>query len=231
MDFMSPKEHLKEIALENGAVAFGVCRVEELVERFHPEIRESARRLPFAISIGMVLQKAVLETIIDRPNEIYKAHYRGLNTQLEQITYKLVQEISRRGNGVMPIPVSKVLNRYPMIAHVNHREIALKAGLGWCGKNNLLINPAFGSRLRLATVLTDLKLEPDAISESDCGQCKACQKRCPAGAIGETVEQFDLEKCSEQVIRFSRKNNYGHLICGLCLNCCPGDHKSRKKNA
>jgi epoxyqueuosine reductase QueG len=229
MGDVQAKRDLYDIALSAGASAFGVCEVGDLVEKFHPEIRERAAALPYAISIGIELQKAVMETIIDRPNEIYKTHYRAVNVRLDDITLRLAQAISEIGGNAMPIPASKVLSRYPMIGHLNHREIAYKAGLGWRGKNNLLIHPVLGGRIRLASLLTDLGMEPDKILDTDCGKCKACGRKCPAGAIGETPESFDLAKCREQVTFFSKDNNFGHLICGLCLNLCPGEGNAKKE--
>jgi len=225
MGMVQDKKDLNEIALGLGASAFGVCEVGDLIDKIHPEIRPRAADLPYAISIGIELQKAVMETLTDRPNEIYKAHYRAVNDRLDDITFRLAQAISDKGGQAIPIPASKVIKRYPMIGHLNHREFAYKAGLGWRGKNNLLVHPVFGGRIRLATLLTDMQLEPDASLEVDCGECDACARRCPAGAIGESPEDFDLEKCRDRVIYFSRDGNFGHLICGLCLNCCPGiDH-------
>lgn len=229
--FVSKNERqieLENLALELGASAAGFCKPEELHQKFHPEIREIAAKLPYAISIAVALQEAVLDTLTNRPNELYKTHYRAANLQLDYISFRLAKKIYEQGHRAIPIPASKVMTRYPMIAHLNHREIAHKAGLGWRGKNNLLVNRDFGTRLRLTTILTDMELTPDRILEFDCGSCHSCVKKCPAGAIGDTTGQFDLEKCQEQVTRFSRQNNFGQLICGLCLNCCPPKKRRRK---
>lgn len=223
MDFGNVKEELRTLAADQGASVMGVCRVEDLAERFIPEIRTAAGRLPFAVSIGIALQRAVLETLDNRPNEIYKAHYRATNAQLDMITFLMAQKISRWGYDALPIPASRLLPSSPNQGHVNHREIAFKAGLGWWGKNNLLVSPVYGSRLRLATLLTDLELEIDPMLDGDCGRCNACRRRCPVEAIGETALEFRLDKCREQVLRFSRENGLGQAICGLCLNCCPKD--------
>jgi len=220
MDTQQYRRILVHIAEEHGASAFGICELGNLVDLFHPEIREQARKLPYAVSIGVEVPGAVLDTLTDGPNEIYKATYRAINTHLDDITFRIVQAISRLGQSAIPIPASKVVNRYPMIGHVNHREVAQKAGLGWRGRNNLLVHPVYGSRLRLSTVLTELELQPDPVVDMDCGECSACRKHCPVGAIGETPEDFSFERCRDRVIRFSRENNFGHLICGLCLNHC-----------
>ncbi|MDD4052089.1 MAG: hypothetical protein PHR28_09355 [candidate division Zixibacteria bacterium] len=234
MGFGNVKEELRQLAVDQGAAVMGVCRIEELAEKFVPEIKEAASKLPFAVSIGVALQRAVLETLDNRPNEIYKSHYRATNTQLDTITFLMAQRVSKWGYNALPIPASRLLPLHPDRGHLNHREIAFKAGLGWRGKNNLLVSPVYGSRLRLATLLTDLKLETDPVCDGDCGPCHACRKRCPVEAIGETAADFQLDKCREQVFRFSRENNLGQAICGLCLNCCPGDiarkHGLSRKN-
>ncbi|NMC44532.1 MAG: epoxyqueuosine reductase [candidate division Zixibacteria bacterium] len=217
------KEELQSLAIRRGASVMGVCRVGELAEAFVPEIKGAAERLPMAISVGIALQRAVLDTLDNRPNEIYKAHYRITNAQLDTIIYILAQRIADWGHDALPIPASRLLPQYPHRGHLNHREIAFKAGLGWRGKNNLLVSPLYGSRLRLATLLTDLELEPDPVHEGDCGPCRACRKHCPAEAIGERVDDFQLDKCRDKVLQFSRENNLGQAICGLCLNRCPGD--------
>lgn len=227
MEVAAIKEDLKGIASRLGVSAIGICYTDELTERFDLEIREIARKLPVAISVGMALQKAILDTIVERPNDIYKAHYRLTNIQLDNITYMLAGHISTLGYRALQIPASFLMRAHPEYGHLNHREIAHKAGLGWRGKNNLLVSPRFGSRLRLATLLTDLPLPPDEIVLDNCGNCRACRSRCPVGAIGDSPEQFDLEKCREQVTRFSRENNYGQMICGLCLRSCP-DKKGDK---
>lgn len=226
MDLAEVKNNLRDSALELGASAFGVCEVGDLVEKFHPEIRDKAKKLPLAISIGISLRKAVMDTLVERPNDIYKSHYRQANSVMDNITFQLAVKIGELGKRAIPIPASMIVTRYPLLAHVNHREIAWKAGLGWRGKNNLLINPKYGGRIRLTTILTDLELAPDAIVENDCGDCKACIKKCPAGAIGNSEKDFSLEKCQEQVVYFSKQNNFGQLICGLCLNRCPHAQKS-----
>lgn len=97
-----------------------------------------------------------------------------------------------------------------------HKTIALLAGLGWIGKNNLLISPEFGSAFCICTVLTDAPLKTILHNPAKprCGSCSICKNACSAKAIKENLwdigtprdEMVDVYKCD---------------CCLECLACCP----------
>jgi epoxyqueuosine reductase len=78
-----------------------------------------------------------------------------------------------------------VANRYYTdTGPILERELAQRAGLGWIGRNTLLINPGAGSTFFLAEILLDLELEPDHQIVSDhCGTCTRCITACPTQCI------------------------------------------------
>ena len=217
------KKKLREIAFNKGGKLFGVCRIDELRKNLHPEIKKTSEKLNTAISVGVPLSKTVMNSIKNRPNMLYKSHYQQVNHILNDISFLISSEIESCGGEVIPIPASQILDWKKLTAHLSHREIAYKAGLGWRGRNNLLAAEKYGSKVRLVTILTDLELPIDQPIDRDCGDCYNCLTVCPADAIGDTPEDFDLPSCYKKVEEFSRYKNYGHLICGLCLQCCDGD--------
>lgn len=223
MDNQIIKADFNALADSMGGKLFGVCRIDELRHGFHAEIREISKELNTAISIGIPLSGSVMATLIDHPNVLYKTHYRQVNHTLNDIAFQLSSKINNLGFNAVPIPASQMITWKPMRAHLSHREVAYRSGLGWRGRNNLLVNKKYGSRVRLVTVLTDLQLPVDSPTDEDCADCYTCLDVCPAGAISDDVEDFNLDACFKQVSKFARPERIGSYICGLCLQACYGE--------
>lgn len=173
-----------------------------------------------AIVFGLPLQNTVLETIVDRPTPLYFHNYRQANYQLDGLALEAAGMIQADGHRALAIGASQLIARHPMRGHVSHRVLGCAAGLGWWGRNNLLVNPDNGSQFRLVSVLTDASLEPDKPIERDCGRCVACVKVCPAGAIAGKREDFDLDKCYRKLCEFAKIPFVGQHICGVCVKAC-----------
>lgn len=108
---------------------------------------------------------------------------------------------------------------------------AKKSGLGFIGKNSLLINPEFGSFIFLCEIIIDIEIEPDHEIKNLCGSCKKCIEHCPTGAI-ISEGLIDVRKClsyltiekkeflTEEERRLVEKNNkiFG---CEICQEVCP----------
>jgi epoxyqueuosine reductase QueG len=218
---------LKEIAFANGMMLFGVANVSSIREEFLLP-KEVAANLPFGISIGYVLSKAVLDTIVDAPNQLYFFHYQRVNVLLDETALKLTAYIQSLGYYALPIPASQIIDWERQRAQLSHKKVALLAGLGWLGRNNLVVSPLYGSQVRLATVLTNLPLLEDKPIEGGCGACNKCISACPAKAIKERVQEFDALKCFEQLKEFKKKYNLGQYICGLCVKVCCAGSKNQK---
>jgi epoxyqueuosine reductase QueG len=85
----------------------------------------------------------------------------------------------------MPVAASQLVDWKSQRGHLSHKHVARAAGLGWIGRNNLLVSERFGARIRLVTVLTELQLVVNSPTARDCGSCRDCLTVCPVGAIKE----------------------------------------------
>ncbi|MBN1918303.1 MAG: epoxyqueuosine reductase [Verrucomicrobia bacterium] len=213
---------LRAIARTRGATSFGVASVEAMLEAGLRCPTPEFERFPSAISVGFRLSDAVIETLIDRPTKLYAYHYRVVNAQLDRIALELTAALQTRGYEALPLPSSQVVDWDTQRGQASHKWVALFAGLGFFGLNNLIVHPEFGARLRYVTVYTDAPLPAARPIEEACGECRACVAACPCGAIGDTVDHFNLDRCCEQLNLFKRTAGVGHHICGLCIKACVG---------
>jgi epoxyqueuosine reductase len=80
-------------------------------------------------------------------------------------------------------------------APLAERALAVRAGLGFIGKNHMLIHPELGGQILLGELLTTLELTPDSpLDQQSCGGCNRCLRACPTGALAADGS-FDARKC------------------------------------
>ncbi|MEO0077123.1 MAG: hypothetical protein ABIK19_05605, partial [candidate division WOR-3 bacterium] len=143
-------QSIKEIAINEGASLFGVADLKNLKTDDFLINKNLLAKLTFGISIGVVLLPTILEEIIDHPTQLYFHHYRQVNVLLDKIALRISQYISsKEGFNSLPIPASQIVDWKNQRAHLSHKRIGVAAGLGWIGRNNLLVHPQYGSQFRL----------------------------------------------------------------------------------
>ena len=120
------------------------------------------------------------------------------------------------------------------------RELAQRAGLGWIGKNSMLINPAVGSTFFLAEILLGIELEPDDTLISDhCGTCTRCISACPTQCILPN-RTIDARRCISY-LTIELKDNIPEDLrplmqdwifgCDACQQACPWNRFSAQADS
>ncbi|WP_058952748.1 tRNA epoxyqueuosine(34) reductase QueG [Clostridium tyrobutyricum] len=151
-------------------------------------------------------------SLYTRGQDYHKVVFKYLN--------KICLFIESMGGKAVPLVDSNMLPE---------RYIAKLCGIGFLGKNNMLITKRYGSYVFLGEIITDLALGNSEILQSQCGDCSICLKACPTGAIRD---KKNSNKCmsyitqkkhieDEWILKF-RGNLFG---CDICQNVCPYNRK------
>ncbi len=193
------------------------------------------QNLSYAVTIAVKIPDAILKTIESRPTIEYFHEYRTANALLDSISFRLARFIEKQGYNAFPIGASQSDPSANYSGIFSHKKGARLSGLGFIGKNCLLITKEYGSKVRLATVLTDMPLERQReIITNGCYKCDICQKACPSGAISGKLYQegmqredfFSAEKCSHNMKNY--KDVGRGAVCGICIKVCPYNKLSDK---
>ena len=231
---MDVENQLLDSALTWGADYFGIADLsparDTILEQGGTEIAE----YPRSISIGIALLHPIVDQLLRRQERAVAVSYRShcydiINSRLDEIISRIASVLQRGGHRAFPVPASKRVDDDRICAIFSHKLSAHLAGLGWIGKNCLLITPDMGPRVRWATVLTDAPLATSGRSMDErCGDCRECINICPVRAFtgqpfraGEPrAARFDASKCDRYFCKMKEKDTET-AICGLCLYTCP----------
>ncbi len=159
------------------------------------------------------------------------ARYAAGSVDYHDLIRERLRNISDWIRGEVPgCRVRGVVDTAPML----EREFAQVSGLGWIGKNTLLINRTLGSYFFLAAILVDLPLVPDLPWKTDhCGSCRACLDACPTQAFPEP-RVLDATRCisywtieNRDVVPESIQSSMGSWVfgCDVCQEVCPWNRK------
>ena len=110
------------------------------------------------------------------------------------------------------------------IGEFSDKLAAVRAGIGWIGKNALLVTEEYGPRIRLSSILVDAEIPVSEVKGfKGCGSCETCVKMCPSKCLKgaewksgmKREEIVDVFKCIQKI---KKVNEY---MCGFCLLSCP----------
>ena len=198
---------------------------ENVDKRFNPEkLVEGAIRI---ISVRMDYAKVTDNSLapMSQRDQAYVARYaRGrdyhklMRKRLQKLAQRIEQEVGEYG-----------YRAFVDSAPVLERALAEKSGLGWIGKNTMLINKQAGSWFFLGELFTDLPLPVDESASDHCGSCSACLDVCPTNAFiapnkmdaTRCISYLTIELRSSIPIEFRKAMGNRVFGCDDCQLVCP----------
>jgi epoxyqueuosine reductase QueG len=186
------------------------------------------------ISLGIAYHPETIESINIKEESGYNKElwnqygyeYSHLNKMLKEISEK----IAKLYNGIAIPPTTETPSKeirnvkdfFPNT--LSHRAVAENAGLGWRGKNELLITYEYGPAIRFVSILVSLKFIEGKRIDSQCGECNACLEICPI-----LREKSNLKDYRENCRLYLNSLGLVHDVCGKCIKACFKEIISRKR--
>lgn len=214
--------YIKEIAYSLGADVCGIGsikRFNDAPKGFHPlDVYSETKSV---IVFGKQFSASLFEANTNVPYTFVK---NKSVTLLDDISIQLTAAIESKGYKAIPIPSDEPYEYWD--SENNHgrgilslKHLAKLSGIGWIGRNTLLINKKYGNRLYLGAVITNAELIEDDLASNLCPEnCNICLKSCPQSALdGITVNQ---KKCRELCIYVTDGGGFVYG-CNICRKVCP----------
>lgn len=226
-------QELSSMAQNMGADVFGIADLRPFRQYVIEQGGDSLGVFSHALVVGIRLLNSVVDTLdphLPADFSLYGWHvYRSVSPMVDQIALQLSRILENRGFSALPIPSSQYRRPGERRAIFSHKLAGNLAGVGWIGKNCLLITTEFGPRIRLASVLTNCELESGKRLFGQCGDCEICVNACPVGALRgiEFNESDNVEKrinvnvCGSYRDGKNTDARRGAHVCALCLAGCP----------
>ncbi len=251
---MLDSEYIKQTAKACGFSLCGVARCRPLDERkkffdqwfaqgYDASLEYLRRHMDKRLDPSLLVEGA--KTIV-----VCAVHYKNSawNQPLERIpkiaSYAYARDYHKTIKEMLFALLARIRERYGNVggrcftdtAPLLEKAWATEAGLGWIGKNSLLITPQYGSFILLGELVLDAEADcyDTPCRENRCGNCTACIDHCPAGAIRaphiidarRCISRLTIERLPEEEAS-DRHNLHGWIFgCDVCQSCCPHNARS-----
>lgn len=238
---------VREVAYELGLDAVGVARAEayEATERHIVERRQRGLFAGMKFTMARPDRSCHPETLLPGARSVVSAAlcYWQPEAPLEAGEGRLARYTWHDGYAELRERLDALGRRlgvpYRVVVDANQhvdREAAARAGIGFYGKNTMLITRTHGSWVVLGTLITEAELEPSEPLAAGCGECTLCIDACPTGALDEPGT-LDARKCLSYWTQAPHPvpEHYRPLLgaqvygCDICQDVCPWNRGVAKR--
>lgn len=168
-------------------------------------------RFRYGISVALPVSAEVVKPLQEKPTPEYYRKYTELNKRLNDIILAGEAFLKDRGYPAYALTTDRVNVEDHFVSEIPHKTVAVHAGLGWIGKNCLLVTEKFGSAVRISSLFTDAPLEADQpVRKSKCGKCILCVNACPGHALKGALWQAGMPR--EDIIKLERYSKETELL-------------------
>ena len=222
---------IKEMTFQKGADICGIAAVDRFADAprgFHPlDIYADCR------SVVVYACRFPSATLAARTNAPYTLVRNCLVAKLDQISFRVCDDLEKKGIVAIPIPSAEPYEFWDPDRNHGRGILSLKhagrlAGIGSIGKNTLLLNETYGNMIWLGAVLLSVDMESDFLLENETciPDCTSCLDACPQKALdGITIDQ---RRCRQRSISCTEGGGWV-LSCNICRKACPLRRGAKKK--
>jgi len=190
-------------------------RMKGIASSIFDKLLESGNIISFAFvySDGVIDNIGLMQDgVFDKQAwNVYAGWYTYLNNSLDKASSMIAEEISGIAISATTTGLASkfthVSQYFPGV--VSHRVHAEKAGIGWRGKNSLIVNPMYSCMIRLSGVITDTPLVHTHGIDEGCGDCSSCEEVCTFLKHRERLDDY-REQCM----------GLDDEVCGKCIKAC-----------
>lgn len=186
---------------------------------------------PYAVTFAVEIPKDAARASLKEPSEEMRSAYKMCNKKLKGAGESIVQLLVGEGYKARFIDPAQRVNPEMLLGPISQKAIASLSGMGWIGKNGLLITEKYGPRQRMGAVLTDMPVRGRAeLLENKCGDCTECIDRCAMKVLkGPSFKRhpesrdlvIDWAKCGKYEAKLIGDGSRPERACGRCISVCP----------
>ncbi len=220
---------IEAAARESGSALVGFADLSPLKGMLAGD--PGAFEFPHAVTFAVEIPKEAARASLEKPSEEMRSAYKMCNRKLKEAGERISQLLAAEGYKARFIDPAQRVNPEKLLGPISQKAIASLSGMGWIGKNGLLITEEFGPRQRVGAVLTDMPVNRQAkLIDNKCGECTACIDRCAMKVLKnadfkhhpESRDQvIDWAKCGVYEAKLIGDGSRPEKACGRCVSVCP----------